>query len=66
MNHGWNPSAYYYVCISHSVMSDSETPQTVAHQPPLSKGFTRQEYWSGLPLLLDRILILKHSSGNVN
>ena len=22
---------------------------TVAHQPPLSVGFTRQEYWSGLP-----------------
>ena len=25
------------------------TPQTVAHQAPLSKGFSRQEYWSGLP-----------------
>ena len=24
------------------------TPQTVAHQAPLSKGFSRQEYWSGL------------------
>ena len=22
---------------------------TVAHQPPLSMGFSRQEYWSGLP-----------------
>ena len=22
---------------------------TVAHQPPLSKGLSRQEYWSGLP-----------------
>ena len=22
---------------------------TVAHQAPLSKGFSRQEYWSGLP-----------------
>ena len=21
----------------------------VAHQPPLSMGFSRQEYWSGLP-----------------
>ena len=31
-------------------MSDSfETPWTVAHQAPLSLGFTRQEYWSGLP-----------------
>jgi len=25
------------------------TPQTVAHQAPLSIGFFRQEYWSGLP-----------------
>ena len=26
------------------------TPYTVAHQAPLSMGFFRQEYWSGLPL----------------
>ena len=32
-----------------SVMSDSVTPWTVAHQAPLSMGFPRQEYWSGLP-----------------
>jgi len=25
------------------------TPWTVAHQVPLSMGFSRQEYWSGLP-----------------
>ena len=25
------------------------TPLTVAHQAPLSMGFSRQEYWSGLP-----------------
>ena len=25
------------------------TPWTVAQQAPLSKGFSRQEYWSGLP-----------------
>ena len=25
------------------------TPQTVAHQAPLSMGFSRQEFWSGLP-----------------
>ena len=31
-------------------MSNSfETPQTVVHLPPLSMGFSRQEYWSGLP-----------------
>ena len=27
----------------------SATPWTVAHQPPLSMEFSRQEYWSGLP-----------------
>ena len=32
-----------------SVVSDSVTPSTVAHQVPLSGGFPRQEYWSGLP-----------------
>ena len=25
------------------------TPRTVAHQSPLSMGFSRQDYWSGLP-----------------
>ena len=25
------------------------TPITVAHQAPMSLGFPRQEYWSGLP-----------------
>ena len=30
-------------------MSDSGTPYTAAHQAPLSLGFSRQEYWSGLP-----------------
>ena len=35
--------------ISCSVVSDSAAPWTVACQPPLSKGFSRQEYWSGLP-----------------
>ena len=31
-------------------MSDSATPWTVAHQPPLSMEFSRQEYQGGLPL----------------
>ena len=35
--------------LSLSVVSDSVTPWTVAHQAPLSMGFSRQEYWSGLP-----------------
>ena len=34
--------------LSHSVVSDSVTPWTVALQAPLSMGFPNQEYWSGL------------------
>ena len=26
------------------------TPRTAAHQVPLSMGFSRQEYWGGVPL----------------
>ena len=26
-------------------------PMTIIHQAPLSMGFSRQEYWSGLPFL---------------
>ena len=37
------------VYVSRSVLSDSATPRTVAHKAPLSMGFSRQEYWSGLP-----------------
>ena len=36
---------------SHSVVSDSAIPWTAAHQAPLSTGFPRQHYWSGLPFL---------------
>ena len=31
-----------YVCLF-------ATPKTVTHQAPLSMGFSRQKYWSGLP-----------------
>ena len=37
------------VCVSHSVMSDSATPWTKAHQAPLAMEFSGQEYWSSLP-----------------
>ena len=38
------------VSVSLSVVFDSfVTPWTVAHQAPLSMGFPRQEYQSGLP-----------------
>ena len=33
-----------------SIVSDSATPWTAAYQAPPSMGFSRQEYWSGLPL----------------
>ena len=35
--------------LSYSVMSDSVTPWTVAHQAPPAMEFSRQEYWSGVP-----------------
>ena len=35
--------------LSRSVVSNSATPWTVAHQAPLSMGFSRQEHWSSLP-----------------
>ena len=38
-------------CTSHSVVSNSLWPHglCVAHQVPLSMGFSKQEYWSGRP-----------------
>ena len=38
--------------VSRSVLPDSATPWTVARQAPLFVGFSRQEYWSGLPFPL--------------
>ena len=40
-----------------SVVSDSETPWTVAHQASLSMGFPRQEYESARPPPTPRALI---------
>ena len=37
----------WWWCVSRSVVSDSATPRTVAHQAPLSMDVSRQEYWSG-------------------
>ena len=39
-----------YVCVlNHSFVSNSlQFLRTLAHQAPLSMGFARQEYWSGL------------------
>ena len=35
--------------LSCSLLSDSATSWTVAHEAPLFMGYPRQEYWSGLP-----------------
>ena len=72
-------SVLYLVMCACSVVSDSfATPWTVAHQVPLSMGFSKQEYWSGLPFpppgdlpdpgmelesLGKRILYLRHLGG---
>ena len=36
-------------------------PTTVAHQAPLSMGFSKEEYWSGLPLLVSYSLLSRSS-----
>ena len=38
-----------YCCLVTKSCPTLLTPWTVAHQAPLSIGFSRQEYWSGLP-----------------
>ena len=47
-------------CSVTSVVPDSATPWTVAHQAPLSMGFSRQDYWSGLPCSSPRDLPHPH------
>ena len=37
----------------------SVTPWTLARQAPLSMGFSRQEYWSGLHFLLQGIFLIQ-------
>ena len=41
----WN--RWWWRC--HQVVSNSCNPMDCSHQAPLSMGFSRQEYWSGLP-----------------
>ena len=54
VRHGLAPEQEHFRAMFHyavcSVMSDSLRPrEPVAHQAPLPLGFSRQEYWSGLP-----------------
>ena len=44
--------------LSCSVMFDSATPWTKTHQATPSMGFSRQEYWSGLPLPSPKFIFL--------
>ena len=41
--------AHTAVCLSLSCVQPLVTPRTIARQAPLPMGFSRQEYWSGLP-----------------
>ena len=46
----WTMTSLYACMLSHfGHVQLFETLRTVAHRDPLSKGFFRQEYWSGLP-----------------
>ena len=46
------PTSYVQTALSHfSHVQLFVTPWPVARQAPLSMGFSRQEYWSGLPRL---------------
>ena len=44
------------MCVNCSIVPDFVTPWTVARQAPLSTGFSREEYWSGLPFPSSRDL----------
>ena len=50
---GFPRQEYWCSSLSHGRLFP--TPWTVAHHTPLSMEFSRQEYWSGLPFLLQEI-----------
>ena len=53
-------AAVYGVTKSQTQLSDW-TELTASYQVPLSKGFSRQEYWSGLPLPSPAALLITNS-----
>ena len=53
----------YYQSLSYAQLF--VTPQVIAHQVPLSMGFSRQEYWSGWPFPSPRTTILSSYSTSV-
>ena len=48
-----------------SRVQPSASPWTGAHQAPLSMGFSRQEYWSGVPLPSPKLKLLLRRFGCV-
>ena len=50
----WQNSAFLLLLLlsCFSCVRPSVTPWTAAHQAPPSMGFSRQEYWSGVPLVI--------------
>ena len=46
----WKFHKWFVTALVSEVAQLCPTPWTVAYQAPLSIGFSRQEYWSGLPL----------------
>ena len=42
-------TANHTKCVSHPVVPNSAIPWVAVHPLPLSMGFSRQGYWSGLP-----------------
>ena len=49
MNKSVTPCILFGALVARSSLTLSTT-WTVAHQAPLSMGFARQEYWSGVPV----------------
>ena len=51
LDHQGSPLLYFHLLARAQLFSRVQrfvTPWTIAHQAPLSTGFSRQEYWSGL------------------
>ena len=52
------------MCAFSVVSKCLRSPWTIAHQAPLSMGFSRQEYWSGVPLPSPTILNRSGENGH--
>ena len=61
----------FYACLLLLLLSHRSrvrlcvTPQTAAHQAPLSLGFSRQEHWSGWPLF-SPLCLLTHGLKSID